>query len=202
MNDRDNKLIFEAYKETTEIDINTSQGSISGRSDIAAAITKVGITSSVVSGAVTIASLYAPWQSVLLAAIPGVGGMLVTFGLLGYMVSKIPGVRKLAGVIVKRLFSRTGIEKTNKELEITINKIMELDPSITHEQARQLVDVLLTEVSKNEKFQSHIQQLAQRCDGPECDDRELLQLANNIDNTKENIIMNIASEFKDNDEDF
>lgn len=200
MNDKDSKLIFEAYAESTEIDINTSRGNISGSTDIAAAITKVGITSSVVTGAVTIASLYAPWQSVLLAAIPGVGGMLATFGLLGYMISRIPGVRKLAGVIIKRLFTSSDIEKTNKGLEVTINKIMELDPSITPVQARQIIDILLAEVSKNEKFQSHVRQLAQKCDGPTCDDKELLQLVSNIDNTKKNIMMDITSEFKDNDE--
>lgn len=196
MSDKDNKLIFEAYKESTEIDINTDYGNVSGRTDIAAAITKVGITSSVVTGAVTIASMYAPWQSVLVAAIPGVGGLLVTFGVLGFMVSKIPGVRKLAGSIIKKLFGRPGVEKTNQELEVTINKIMELDPSITHDQAKQLIDILLAEVSKNEKFQAQIQQLAQKCDGPDCDDQELLQLTNNLDNTKEQIIMDIESQLK------
>lgn len=196
MNNKDNKLIFEAYKESTEIDINTDYGNVSARTDIAAAITKVGITSSVVTGAVTIASMYAPWQSVLVAAIPGVGGLLVTFGVLGFMISKIPGVRKLAGSIIKRLFGRAGVEKTNQDLEVTIEKIMELDPSISHDQAKNLVDILLAEVSKNEKFQSQIQQLAQKCAGPDCDDRELLQLTNNLDDTKEHIIMDIQSQLK------
>lgn len=197
MKDKDSQLIFEAYTdvhEATEISMTTPQGgSIQGSSDFAKWAAALGIS----SHAVAIAAMYAPWQSVLVAAIPGIGGLLVTFGVLGWVLSKIPGVKKFAGIIVKRLFGRGGVERTSKELEATIQKVMESQPDLSYDDAKELVDRLLAEVGKDEGFQSQIQQLAQKCDGPNCDDQELLQLTNNLDNTKENIITGLASQVED-----
>lgn len=197
MKDKDSQLIFEAYTdvhEATEFSITTPQGgSIQGSSDFAKWAGALGISSQ----AVTIAAMYAPWQSVLVAAIAGMPGILATFVVLGWVLSKIPGFKKIAGIIVKRLFGRGGVDKAQKDLEATVHKVMEADPSLSYDEAKELVDRLLAEVGKDERFQSQIQQLAQKCDGPNCDDQELLQLTNNLDNTKENIITGLASHLGD-----
>ena len=134
-------------------------GEIKLQADFAKWAAMTGIAGTVCATAITIASMFAPWQGVALVFLAPLLTNPVVMGIAAAISLKFKPVRKALAWLFRKLGGKT-IEKFEAVIEQIIDKMVEKSGGkLSRENAMELYGMIATSVASNSEFRSKVKEL-------------------------------------------
>ena len=199
MNNKDNKLIYEAYKNHKDLDViidEATSASVQFRdfsaqiqSDIMASMNRlaeVGIKYGTIGAiAQTAFFTFGPWQNVLLGVVLSSGTLLGGAGLTGLLLYRFPKLRQIAWAILKKIFGIGSKKEAEQQHQDNINKLAE-QAGVSREEVVKIMDEIQATLIKDPDISADLSKLAEKCMTQGCSDEEFRQVMDDLTNKRNN----------------
>ena len=162
----------------------------------------MGISSGAMVTAVSIASMYAGWEGVLIVLIPALlpivlNPVVMTIGATLAMRSKL--IRKIVGWIFKKIIGKDTVERISDSVSMIIDKMVESsDGKLSRENAMEIYGKLASYIAKDSEFRSKIKEFYGAL--KEGSQEKVAMISSELDDLVENIIKRDILEVSEEEE--